>query len=297
MRIKASKDKVVFNIIGFTLISVCAFLCLFPFLLMLSGSFSSNESIIKSGYSLIPREFSTEAYDFVFRFPTDVLQAYAVSIFVTVTGTVLGLFLISMAGYVLHRRDFRYRNWIAFFIYFTTIFQGGLIPWYMLIVNVLQIRDTYFVLIWNLIMSPFLIILMRSFMQSAIPHELIESAKMDGAGDFRIYARIVMPMCGPALATVGLFVALHYWNDWFSAALFIDDRQKYPLQFFLYNALTAAQYISQLAASGSINAPVETPGETAKLAMSIITIGPILFLFPFIQRFFVKGITVGAVKG
>lgn len=297
MHIKPGKDKIIFDVVGIVLISVCAFLCLFPFLLMLSGSFSSNEAIIKQGYSLFPRDFSTEAYDFVFRFPTDVLQAYGVTIFITVTGTVLGLFLISMAGYVLHRRDFKYRNWIAFFIYFTTIFQGGLIPWYMLIVNVLQIRDTYFVLIWNLIMSPFLIILMRSFMQGAIPHELIESAKMDGAGDFRIYYNIILPMSGPALATVGLFVALHYWNDWFSAALFIDDRQKYPLQFFLYNALTAAQYISQLAASGAVNAPVETPGETAKLAMSIITIGPILFVYPFIQRFFVKGITVGAIKG
>lgn len=294
---RLSADKIIFQIIGYVVITFFTFLCLFPFLLMISGSLTSGASIAKYGYSLWPRELSFAAYEFVFRYPEDILRAYGVTIFVTITGTVVGLFLISMTGYVLQRRDFKYRNKISFFLYFTTIFQGGLIPWYILLVNVLQVRDTYFVLIWNVLMSPFLIILMRSFIQGAIPPEMTESAKMDGAGDFTIYRKIVLPLCTPALATIGLFLALAYWNDWFQCALFIDDRHKYTLQYFLYNALNSAEFINQMAATSALVLNEPLPGETAKLAMSLVTMGPILLLYPLVQRYFVKGITVGAVKG
>lgn len=294
---RLSADKIAFQTIGYLVITFFTLLCLFPFLLMISGSLTSGSAIAKYGYSLWPRELSFAAYEFVFRYPEDILRAYGVTIFVTITGTAAGLFLISMTGYVLQRRDFKYRNQISFFLYFTTIFQGGLIPWYILLVNVLQVRDTYFVLIWNVLMSPFLIILMRSFIQGAIPHEMTESAKMDGAGDFTIYRRIVLPLCTPALATIGLFLALAYWNDWFQCALFIDDRDKYTLQYFLYNALNSAEFINQMAATSALVLNDPLPGETAKLAMSLVTMGPILLLYPLIQRYFVKGITVGAVKG
>lgn len=294
---RLSADKIAFQTIGYLVITFFTLLCLFPFLLMISGSLTSGAAIAKYGYSLWPRELSFAAYEFVFRYPEDILRAYGVTIFVTITGTAAGLFLISMTGYVLQRRDFKYRNQISFFLYFTTIFQGGLIPWYILLVNVLQVRDTYFVLIWNVLMSPFLIILMRSFIQGAIPHEMTESAKMDGAGDFTIYRRIVLPLCTPALATIGLFLALAYWNDWFQCALFIDDRDKYTLQYFLYNALNSAEFINQMAATSALVLNDPLPGETAKLAMSLVTMGPILLLYPLIQRYFVKGITVGAVKG
>ena len=296
MSIKSPKETVAFNLLGIVVITFFTLLCVLPFILMISGSLSTNASVIKFGYSLWPREFSTASYQFLFSFPDDIIRSYGVTILVTAVGTSLGLFLISMGGYVLQRKDFKYRNAIAFFIYFTTIFQGGLIPWYILMVNVLQWRNTYIVLIWNLLMNPFLIILMRSFINASVPQEMTESAKMDGAGDFTIYRSIIMPMCGPALATIGLFLALNYWNDWFSCALFIDDREMFPLQYFLYNALTAAQYINQLAASGAA-ITVQVPGETAKLAMALVSMGPILLLYPFVQRFFVKGITIGAIKG
>jgi putative aldouronate transport system permease protein len=292
-----SNDIRLFNVLGYAVVSLAAMLCLLPFLVMISGSFSSNDAILTDGYRLWPREPSLDAYRFVFRFPASVLQAYGVTILVTSVGTTAGLFLITMTAYVLQRRDYRYRNQVAFFLYFTTIFQGGLIPLYIMITQVLQIRNTYFVLIWNMIMSPFLIILMRSFMQSSIQQELVESAKIDGANDFTIFVRVVLPLCAPAMATVGLFLALGYWNDWFNAALFIDDRDKYPLQYFLYNTLTTAQFMSQQGASMGVINPMEIPGETAKLAMALVGIGPIVVVFPFIQRYFIRGIKVSAIKG
>jgi putative aldouronate transport system permease protein len=285
-----------FHLISYCTLSIFAAFCILPLWLVIVGSFSSDLSIVRNGYSLLPREFSLEAYQFLFAFPKDIIRAYVVSIGVTVIGTVLGLFLISMAGYVLQRKDFKHRGHFSFVIYFTTIFQGGLIPWYILVVNYLHLKDTYTILILAGLASPFLIILMRSFIKASIPGEMMESAKIDGAGDFKIYYSIVLPLAKPALATVGLFLALNYWNDWFSVSLFIEDKTKYNLQYFMYNMLTQAQVISQLVTSGA-SSSIRVPSETAKLAISVIAIGPIVLLYPFLQRFFVKGLTLGAVKG
>jgi putative aldouronate transport system permease protein len=295
MKIKDTQSSKVFNLLAYSTLSILSVFCILPLWLVLSGSFSSDQSIIRNGYSLLPRDFSLEAYRFLFTFPEDIIRAYIVSIGVTVSGTLLGLFLISMAGYVLQRTDLKHRSQISFFIYFTTIFQGGLIPWYILVVNYLHLNNTYMILILAGLSSPFLIILMRSFIKASIPHEMMESAKIDGAGDFKIYYSIVLPLAKPALATVGLFLALTYWNDWFSVSLFIEDKAKYNLQFFMYNLLTQAQVISHLVTGNASN--IRVPTETAKLAMSVIAIGPIVLLYPFLQRFFVKGLTLGAVKG
>jgi len=296
-KVKDSWDTVLFKSLGSVVVAVVTLVSLFPFLLMISGSLSTNESIAKEGYSLIPRDFSTSAYEFIFRYPDDILNAYSVTIIVTLIGTTLGLLLISMAGYALQRQELKIRKKISFYIFFTTLFQGGLIPWYIVIVNVLQLKNTIAVLIFNMIMSPFLILLMRNFIQTSVPHEIVESAKIDGAGDFRIYWRIVLPVCAPALATVGLFLALGFWNDWFNCALYIDDRSLFNLQYFLYNTLTASQYLAQMAAASSVSVDVAVPGETAKLAMSLVAVGPVIFFYPFIQRYFISGITVGAIKG
>jgi putative aldouronate transport system permease protein len=295
MKIKETPTSKALSLITYIVLTIIAALCILPLWLVLVGSFSSDQSIVRKGYSLLPRDFSLEAYKFLFTYPEDILRAYSVSIGVTVIGTLLGLFLISMAGYVLQRADLKHRGKISFFIYFTTIFQGGLIPWYILVVNYLHLKDTYTILILAGLASPFLIILMRSFIKASIPGEMLESAKIDGAGDFKIYYSIVLPLAKPALATVGLFLALNYWNDWFSVSLFIDDKTKYNLQFFMYNMLTQAQVLSQLVTGSATS--VRVPSETAKLAISVIAIGPIVLLYPFLQRFFVKGLTLGAVKG
>lgn len=286
-----------FNFIGYSLIIVLSIICIFPFLLLLSGSLTSNESIIVDGYHLIPKVFSLRAYEAVLTFPGTVLKAYAVTTSVTLIGTSLGLFLMTMAGYVLQRKDFKYRNKLSFFIYFTTLFGGGLVPWYILMTNYLHLTDSYLSLVLPGLMTPFLIILMRSFIKSAIPEELSESAKIDGANDFKIYYRIVLPLAMPGIATVGLFLALQYWNSWFMSSLFINTQSKYELQYFLYNIINAASFAGSLGVSTGVSLGYEMPTESMKLAMAMIVTGPILFLYPFIQRYFVKGLTIGAVKG
>ncbi len=297
MKIKEDRSSKAFQIIAYVVITIGSILCLLPLLLILSASLSSNASIVESGYSIIPKEFSLEGYELIFRLPDEVLRAYGVTVFVTIIGTALGLFLMTMAGYVLQRKDFKYRNVFAFFIYFTTLFGGGLVPYYMLITNYLDFANSYKALIWPSLMTPFLIILMRSFINSAVPDEVIESSKIDGANDFLIYYRIVLPLAVPGLATIGLFLSLHYWNDWFSSAMYINDATKYQLQFYLYNVINTSSFLTSIGAGAGVVLAEGIPSETMKMSMAIVVTGPILFLYPFVQRYFVKGLTIGAVKG
>ncbi|HUC92842.1 MAG TPA: carbohydrate ABC transporter permease [Paenibacillus sp.] len=297
MRIKDDKYTGLLQAIAYTVTIAVSLACLLPFLLIISASLSSNESIIRDGYRFIPTQISLEGYKTVFIFPGEVLRAYGVTALSTVIGTALGLFLMTMAGYVLSRKDFKYRNAFAFYIYFTTLFGGGLVPWYILLTKYLGMLDSYKVLVLPGLMTPFLIILMKNFIRSAVPEELFESAKIDGAGDFLIYWRIVLQLSMPGIATVGLFLALHYWNDWFTSSLFINDPQKYQLQFYLYNVINSAQFIAQMGAGTGVSLTTDVPTESTKMAMAIVVTGPILFLYPFVQRYFVKGLTIGAVKG
>jgi putative aldouronate transport system permease protein len=297
MKVKDLEYAVVFKTCAYTIITVLSLICIFPFILILSGSFTQNESIQFAGYHIIPKIFSLEGYKTVFRFPEDVLNAYGVTMTTTIVGTAIGLFLMTMAGFVLQRKDFKYRNPLTFFIYFTTLFGGGLVPWYIMLTKYMGLMDTITVLIFPGIMTPFLIILMRTFIKTSIPEELIESAKIDGANDFRIYYSIVLKLALPGIATVGLFLALHYWNDWFMSSLFILDKDKYQLQFYLYNFINMITFARDLGAGSSVALGFAVPIETTKMAMAIIVTGPIIFLYPFVQRFFVKGLTIGAVKG
>jgi putative aldouronate transport system permease protein len=296
MKIRTLGYTTVFNWLAiFTIIVVCI-ACLFPFVLILSGSFTDNNSILKDGYHLFPKVFSLAGYATVFAFPDTVLRAYGVTIFTTVVGTFLGLLCITMAGYVLQRKDFKYRNAFSFFIYFTTMFSGGLVPWYILFTKYLMLTDSMWALIMPLLMNPFLIILMKSFMRSTIPDEIIESGKIDGANDFAIFYRIVIFIAMPGVATIGLFLAIGYWNDWFLTSLYINDPHKYQLQFYLYNFINNVTAMNQLSQSG-VSITREVPAETVKMAMSIIVTGPAILIYPFVQRYFVKGLTIGAVKG
>lgn len=287
----------VFNAIAIIFTGIMGFLCLLPFIVIISSSLSSNESILRDGYSFFPREFSTEAYQTLFRYPETILRAYGVTIMVTLIGTVVGLILISMTGYVLSRKDFKYRNQISFLIYFTSIFSGGVVPWYMMYTNVLHLQDNYLALIIPSLMSPFLVILMRTFINSSVPDAIMESAKIDGAGDFLIFRKIVLPLMGPALATVGLFLALGYWNDWYLSSMFISSSEKYQLQFYLYNMINSAQAMSSLAARNPNVSVRNIPTESVKMAMAVVATGPVFLFYPFVQKYFVQGITVGAVKG
>ncbi len=295
--VKEGADLRLFRAVAYVVITLAAVACLLPFWLIVSGSLTEEHTIVREGFHFWPRAFSLKGYEAVFRFPEDVLRAYGVTGFTTAAGTAIGLFCISMAGYVLQRKDFKYRNGFSFFIYFTTLFGGGLVPWYIMLTRYFQLTDTYAVLIFPGIMTPFLIILMKNFIRTSVPEELVESAKIDGAGDFRIYALIVLPLSLPGLATVGLFLALQYWNDWFMSALFINDKRMYQLQYYLYNLINKIQFISQMGTGSGVTLAEDLPTESTKMAMAIVVTGPILLLYPFVQRYFVKGLTIGAVKG
>jgi putative aldouronate transport system permease protein len=295
MRIKAEASMIWFQLIAYSTIVFFSIFCLLPFWLIVSGSVTSENEIISEGFKIWPNHFSLEAFKAVFSTPEQIFTAYGVTIGLTVTGTVFGLFLTSMAGYVLARADFKFRDPIAFFIYFTTLFSGGLIPWYILMVKYLDLKDSYLSMLLPLLVSAWNIILMKNFMK-AIPDSIIESARIDGAGDFRIYARIIMPLAIPGLATIGLFLALGYWNDWFSASLFMTTDAKFPLQYLLYKILASAAVLKTNVAN-NISISSAPPTETLKMAVAVIATGPIVFLYPFAQKYFVKGLTIGAVKG
>ena len=269
--LRESADRRTFNSIGYVLITLLSLFCLLPFILIISGSFTSQASIMTDGYQLIPREFSLEAYEFLFEAPDDILRAYGVTIFVTVVGTLVSLLVTSMAAYVLANKAFRYRNTVSFFFYFTTVFGGGLVPWYIFNIKYLHFKDNLISLIY-------------------------ESAHLDGAGDWTIYWKIALPLNKAGLATVGLFTALNYWNDWYNAMLYIDNSKLYPLQYYLNDILNKSQGMMAAAAQAGIPA-AQVPTEPVKLAMTVVATGPILLLYPFLQKYFVKGVTIGAVKG
>ena len=291
------RDRILFNIFSYVILAILSVACLLPFLLLLSGSVSEQYAIQLHGYRLIPETFSLDAYKMLFKIPEELLRAYGITIFVTVTGTLLGLWLTSMAAYVLASRDFRYRYQVSFFFYFTSIFGGGLVPWYIFNTKYLHFHNSMIALILPILINVTYLLILKSYMMS-IPDALYESAKLDGAGDFRIYLHIALPLSKAGLATVGLFIALNYWNDWYNAMLFLDEgrRDMYPLQYFLNNILTKAQAMSAAAARSGIPAS-DVPSEPMKLAMTVVATGPIILLYPFLQKYFVKGVTIGAVKG
>lgn len=292
---KTEGANLLFNVISYTVVTVAAILCLLPFEILISGSFTDESAIALHGYGILPSKFSLEAYRVLFKFPEAIIRAYGVSIFITVVGTVIGLFVTSMTAYVMNRKDFKYRNKLAFFFYFTTLFNGGILSTYIFFVKYLQLKNDMLSLILPLLVNVFYLIVMRTFI-SSIPDSISESAKIDGAGDFTIFMKLILPLTKPGLATIGLFYALDYWNDWYNAMLYITDVNKYPLQYLLFSTLQSAEAISRISKMASV-ASISVPTLSLKLAMAVIATGPIILVYPSVQKYFVKGLTVGAIKG
>lgn len=289
------KDRRAFNLVSYVLLTALTLFCFVPFLLIISGSFTSQNSILVDGYRLFPKEISLEAYQFLLKAPGDLVHAYGVTIFVTVVGTLASLLVTSMAAYVLSSQDFKYRNALSFFFYFTTVFGGGLVPWYIFNIKYLHFKNSYISLILPTLVNVTYLLILKSYMRN-IPEAVFESARLDGANDWTIYSRIAMPLAKAGLATVGLFIALNYWNDWYAAMLYIDDSHMYPLQYYLNDILNKSQGMMAAAARAGIPA-AQVPSEPVKLAMTVVATGPIVLLYPFLQKYFVKGVTIGAVKG
>ncbi|MDF2541303.1 MAG: protein LplC [Herbinix sp.] len=296
MKIKDSKSTVIFKVIIYIMLTIVSLICVFPFIVIISGSFTDNYTIITEGYGILPKNFTLSAYETIFKAPQDILQAYKMTFYYTIVGTGIGLFIITMTAYVISRPEFKYRNSVSFIIYFTSIFGGGMIPWYLMYANVLGLKGSSFAIWFPALMSPFLVILMRTFIKGSVPDAIAESAKMDGAGHVTIFLKIVMPVIGPGLATVGLFLAIGYWNDWYRSSMFSTSSKTWELQFYLYDLLNATQALKQMAQNTSVSTG-DLPTESIKLAMAVVATGPVLLFYPFVQKYFVSGITVGAVKG
>ncbi len=299
-KVKQGKDVIALHAMAYCFTGLLALLCLIPFLMVLAGSFSSEEAITANGFSLLPQDFSLEAYKTVFKEPMVVVRAYATTICLTAAGTFIGLLVQTMTAYVLSRKDFEWRNGFSFFFYFTTLFSGGLVPVYILYTQTLKLQDSYLALLLPLVFSVYNLLVMKSYI-SAIPDSLIDAAKIDGCGEVRTLFQVVLPMIKPALATVGLFIALAYWNDWYNAMLYIKSEERYPLQYFLYqqvnNIESYKKLISSNAVSSAVVSSLSLPTQTLKMALTIVVTGPIILAFPVVQKYFVQGITIGAVKG
>lgn len=274
-------------------------LCLIPFILLVASSVSSEDSIIQNGYTLFPTEFSLESYSYLFKEPAMLIRAYGISIFITVIGTITSLIVMTLLAYPISRRDMPLRNAISFFIFFTMLFNGGLVPTYLMYTNVFQIKNTLFaLLIPGLLVSAFFVILIRTFFTMNIPNEVIESAYMDGASEFKIFARIVLPLSTPVLGAVGLFQLINYWNDWFNGLIYITDSKLYSIQVLLNTILLNAQYLaSNTHFVEDMTSVDDIPNHGLKMAIAAIGVIPILVTYPFFQKYFAKGLTVGAVKG
>jgi putative aldouronate transport system permease protein len=282
--------------LAFTLLSLA---CVMPVILVIVVSFTHSDSLINQGYSFWPDQWSLTAYRTMFKDASTIFDAYRVSITITVFGTLLSVLLMALYAYPISRKDYPLRSFFTFFLFFTMLFSGGMVSRYMVYTQALSLKDSYMALILPLLIVPFNVIIMRTFFQTTIHPALIESAKIDGAGELRIFFRIVLPLSLPVLATMSLFATILYWNDWFNALLFINTEAKYPLQFLMMRVLNDVQYIRENMMLAVQNPELfkDLPNESLQMAMAVIGMGPILVVYPFFQKYFVKGLTVGAVKG
>lgn len=274
--------------------------CVVPLFLIIAGSLTEEKSLAIYGYKFIPQAITTYAYKYIFTNTPQVITAYGISIFVTVVGTILGVIIMSLYAFPISRQDFKHKNFFTFYLIFTMLFSGGLVSTYLIGVNVLRFKDNLLGLIFPYLMNAFSVIILRTFYKTNIPDSLIESAKIDGAGEFSIFFKIIFPLALPGIATIALFLMVQYWNDWFLAALYINVPNLAPLQYLLYQLQTSMQYLLQNSGNMSGRAGdvlAKMPSESARMAMVVIGVGPIVLTFPFFQKYFIKGLTVGAIKG
>lgn len=294
--IQGKKERIL-NIFITMIFLILALFCVVPVLYILSASFSDEIALSQQGYSLLPRGFSLEAFKYILKTPKAILEAYGVTIIVTVAGTFFSLLFTAMFAYVLARKDFKLGRVFSFMVFFAMLFSGGLVSTYIMMVRYYHLKDTLLALIIPYIIMPWHVFLMKGFLAD-IPISLIDAAKIDGAGEVRTFFKIVLPISKPALATVGLFIAFTYWNDWYQSMLYIDDASLSSLQYYLYRIMNNIQYLSSSMMSGSVAIDMAAlPSETARMALCLLAAGPMLVIFPFFQKYFIKGLTVGAVKG
>ncbi|MDC7286602.1 carbohydrate ABC transporter permease [Blautia schinkii] len=273
--------------------------CVLPFLLMVMASFTGEQTLLRNGYSFFPEEFSLETYQYIFRSAKTIFRGYFMTILVTVAGTLCNISMTVLFAYPLSRKDLPYRNILSFILFFTMLFNGGLVPTYMMYANTFHIKNTIWaLLIPNLMMNAFYVIMMRSFFTASIPDSLIEAAKLDGAGEMRILTKVILPLSKPMLVTLVLMVGLNYWNDWMNGMYYVTDNNLNTIQMILNNMIQNVEFLSRSASLlGADAANIKLPTVGIRMGIAVIAVLPVMAIYPFLQKYFVKGIVVGGVKG
>lgn len=296
-RAAANSISPVTNIILNIIFFIGMVMCVYPIILILGISLSDERVLVVEGYKLFPTHITTYAYSFIFKWADMLVNSYLLTIFVTVVGAATSTLLISLYAYPCSRRDFKYRRIFTFYAMFTMLFNGGVISWYIVNVKVLHIDNTVWALILPYLMNAFYILIMRTFYRTSIPEAVIESAKIDGSGEFRTFFVIVFPLAIPGIATIALFSTLQYWNDYFLPLYLVTESRLYNLQFMMYKTLENIRILQSIPNPDVTDLILKLPGESARMAMCILSVGPIIFAYPFFQKYFIKGLTIGAVKG
>lgn len=274
--------------------------CLIPLLLVISISLTSEAGIVENGYTLWPSEFSAEAYQYVWQSRATVIRAYGVTIFNTVVGSFLSVACIALYAYALSRPNLLGKKFFTFYIFFTMLFSGGLVPWYMVCTQLLHIQNTIWAQILPHLFNAWHCIILRTFFNASVPDAIIESARIDGAGELRTFVQIVLPIAVPGIATIALFQVLYYWNDWWLALNLISEPKLYNLQFLLQNMLANIEDLKSGVDSSDASAAISIaniPSEGTRMALCMVALGPILVVYPFFQKYFIQGLTIGSVKG
>ncbi len=294
-----SRSDKIFSRVSTALMILLALICVFPIVLLFMSSITSEGALLKNGYSIFPEEFGFDAYQYLWFSREKILRSYVMTIASTTVGTSLSVIITTLFAYPLSRKNLPGRNFFAFFVFFTMLFNGGMIPSYMMWVQTFHIKDTFWALIFpSLLLSGFAVIMMRTYFSTNIPDNILEAAMIDGASEFRILISVVVPMSKPILSTVGLMTALAYWNDWMNGLYYLTKRTDlYTIQNLLNRLITSADFLSNNQANSMIAANIQVPSVGVRMAIAVIAIIPILVIYPFFQKGFIKGIVIGGVKG
>ena len=296
---KTVSDEKRFIAISTIILLVISIVALFPMILLVVASFTDENELITNGYQILPKKLSLEAYTYMVKQASTIVRSYLVTIGTTVVGTGLSVLLTTSIAYPMARKTFRYRNVLSFFVYFTMLFNGGLVPQYIMWTTFFHIKDTYAALIFpNLLMTAFNIFLVRNYYSNSLPEALYEAAQLDGASEMGIFTKIVFPLSKPVVATIGLFTGLSYWNSWTNALYYVQDPKYFGIQNLLMRIMKNIEYLrsgaAELAAEGQA---VSLPGNSIRMALAFVGILPIIIIYPMLQKYFIKGVVVGAVKG
>lgn len=296
---KRMNSEKAFHTFAFTALFIMAAVCILPIVLVIVASFTDEHTLLAQGYRFFPEKYSLAAYTYLWKQSAMLLRAYGISVFVTGAGTAASIALSVLFAYPLSRKDFRYRNFFSFFVFFTMLFSGGIVPSYMMWSRIFHIRDTVWALIVpNWLMSAFNILLIRNFYSNNVPDALTEAAKIDGASEWCIFRKIMLPLSTPVIATVGLFTGLAYWNDWINGLYYINDPALYSIQNLLVRLMNNIQYLNSGAAAGAVSGGMSSlPSTSVRMAIAVMGVVLVMIAYPFLQKYLIRGTVIGAVKG